>query len=144
MRSKIYRHVFLTSMLLATIGCGGAELESSEAQSASGETQSATYEKSLAALALPDRFVSIRARHSWQCLDVRGSSYDPWTPFIQYPCHGGDNQQFRIEDLGNGYYRVRVKHSWQCLDVRGSSYDPWTPFIQYPCHGGDNQQFRIE
>ncbi|WP_414639343.1 RICIN domain-containing protein [Archangium sp.] len=84
-------------MLLAAIGCGGVAPESREAQPASDETQPVSDENSRAALSLSDRLVIIRAKHSWQYLDVEGASYNPGAHLIQHPCNGGDNQQFRIE-----------------------------------------------
>ena len=142
MKAELCRYV-MTAMIAAT-GCDGVTPETSEEQSVRSETQFANNEKPLAALNLTDGFFSIRAKHSWQCLDVLGATYDPMAPIVQHPCHGGDNQRFRLEDLGNGYYRVGAVHSWQCLDVLGATYDPRAPIVQHPCHGGDNQQFRIE
>lgn len=144
MKIELLRRVVLNSMLLAAVGCGGAALESSEALPAGEEAQLSNSEGSISALGLSGRVVHIRARHSWQCLDVLGGSYQKNAPIVQHPCHNGDNQRFLLEDRGNGYYRVRAMHSAQCMDLQGGSYNPSTPFMQHPCHDGDNQQFLIE
>jgi hypothetical protein len=89
-------------------------------------------------------FHIIRARHSWLCLDIEGGSYSPGARVMQDSCHGGDNQQFLKENLGNGYYRLIAKHTRQCLDVEGASYSTGARLRQHPCHGGGNQQFLIE
>ena len=85
----------------------------------------------------------IVAKHSGQCLDVTGASQDNGAAVIQWPCHGGSNQQWSLYNAGDGYYLVTVNHSGQCLDVTGASQDNGAAVIQWPCHGGDNQQWSI-
>jgi hypothetical protein len=87
------------------------------------------------------QYVELVARHSGQCLDVTGGSVANGTPVIQWPCHGGANQEWVLVPTGTGHYFATVQHSGQCLDVSGASTMPGTPVIQYPCHGGANQQW---
>ena len=63
---------------------------------------------------------------------------------IQYSCHGGTNQQWRLIYAGGGYYALQVRHSGKCLDVRGASMQDAADVIQYSCHGGTNQQWRFD
>ncbi|HYQ66181.1 RICIN domain-containing protein [Actinophytocola sp.] len=76
-----------------------------------------------------------------KCLDVWGASSADSTPIIQYRCHGGANQHFRVRGVGYGEVEIRT-FAGKCLDVRGASSADSTPTIQYRCHGGANQHFR--
>ena len=80
-----------------------------------------------------------------KCLDVSESSTENGSTVIQWQCHGGDNQAWRIERADDGYYsRLVSRQSGKCLDVRGESRDDGAPVIQWQCHGGANQQWRLE
>ena len=89
-------------------------------------------------------FTPLIASHSGSCLDVSGESLDDGASIIQWPCHGGDNQQWRLEGVADGYSRIVSRHSGKCLDVSGGSADDGASIIQWQCHGGDNQQWRLE
>ena len=84
------------------------------------------------------------SRHSGQCLDVFGASTDAAASVIQWTCHGGANQQWRLEPAGGGAVRILARHSGQALDVFGALVDDVTPIIQCPVHGGDNQVWTLE
>ncbi|MDD7942028.1 RICIN domain-containing protein [Actinomycetospora lutea] len=84
------------------------------------------------------------ASHSRQVLDVRGESLAAGAEIIQWPYHGGDNQQFRLEALGDGHVRIVANHSGKVLDVTGGSTASGAAVIQWDWHGGDNQRFRLE
>ena len=92
----------------------------------------------------PDQYVEIVSRHSGQCLDVSGASTDAAASVIQWTCHGGPNQQWRLEPAGGGAFRIIARHSGQVLDVYGGFVDDVTPIIQWPVHGGDNQVWTLE
>jgi uncharacterized repeat protein (TIGR03803 family) len=92
----------------------------------------------------PNRFVEIVSRNSGKCLDVSGGSTDAAASVIQWTCHGGPNQQWRLEPADGGGFRIIARHSGQALDVYGGLVDDITPVIQYPVHGGDNQVWRLE
>ena len=92
----------------------------------------------------PDQYFEIVSRHSGQCLDVYGASTDAAAPVIQWTCHGGPNQQWRLEPAGGGAFRIIARHSGQVLDVYGGLVDDVTPIIQWPVHGGDNQAWTLE
>lgn len=80
-------------------------------------------------------WTAIRSATNGQCLDVREASRDVGAQVILYTCHGGANQQFRLEGL-----RITVKHSGHVLDQAG---DGTNQLIQYNAHGAANQQFQL-
>ncbi|TFH52534.1 MAG: hypothetical protein E4G89_01470 [Methanothrix sp.] len=58
-------------------------------------------------------YYRIKAKHSGKCLDVTGSSQENGAEIIQWPCHSGNNQKFKLEPIEgeSGYYRIMAKHS---------------------------------
>ena len=91
-----------------------------------------------------DGYFEIVSRNSGKCLDVYGASMDAAASVIQWVCHGGENQQWRLEPAGGGVFRIIARHSGQVLDVYGELLDDVTPIIQWPAHGGDNQAWTLE
>jgi hypothetical protein len=91
-----------------------------------------------------EQHFEIVSRASGKCLDVFGASTDAAAQVIQWSCHGGQNQQWRLEPAGGGAFRIIARHSGQVLDVFGALVDDVTPVIQYPVHGGENQLWAIE
>jgi uncharacterized repeat protein (TIGR03803 family) len=91
-----------------------------------------------------NQYVELVSRNSGQCLDVSGASTDAAASVIQWTCHGGPNQQWRLEPAGGGAFRIIARHSGQALDVFGALLDDVTPIIQWPVHGGDNQAWTLE
>lgn len=83
-------------------------------------------------------------KHSGKALDVGGVSMANGAHIIQWTYHGGENQQFRPDPLGDGTYRLVAQHSGKVLDVAGGSTANGAPLIQWDWHGGDHQRFRIE
>jgi uncharacterized repeat protein (TIGR03803 family) len=92
----------------------------------------------------PDQYFELVSRNSGKCLDVYGAATDAAAPIIQWTCHRGPNQQWRLEPAGGGAFRIIARHSGQALDVYGAFVEDVTPIIQYPVHGGDNQAWRLE
>ena len=90
-----------------------------------------------------DEYFEIVSRNSGKCLDVFGASTDPGASVIQWVCHGGPNQQWRLEPAGGGAFRILARHSGLALDVFGASLDDVAPIIQWPIHGGDNQSWTL-
>jgi len=89
-------------------------------------------------------FFEIVSRNSGKCLDVFGASTDAGASVIQWVCHGGPNQQWRLEPAGGGAVRIIARHSGLALDVFGALLDDVTPIIQWPVHGGDNQVWTLQ
>jgi hypothetical protein len=90
----------------------------------------------------------IVAAGSGKCLDVARNSYYDGGNIIQYGCHYGDNQKFKVEDLapyyGDRVVKIIVKSTGKCLDIAGNSYYNNGNLQQWRCHGGDNQAFIIK
>ncbi|WP_026930458.1 ricin-type beta-trefoil lectin domain protein [Glycomyces tenuis] len=89
------------------------------------------------------RFTAIVNRNSGKCLDVAGASTEDGAEIIQYDCHGGSNQQWRLRDLGGGYHQVVSQTSGKCLDVDLASTADGAAAILWPCTGGRNQQWEL-
>ena len=58
--------------------------------------------------------------------------------------HGGDNQLFKFEPLGDGWGLLRIKHSGKVLDVDGGSQEDGACILQWTMHGGANQLLKFE
>ena len=82
------------------------------------------------------------AQHSGKCLDVSGVSTEDRAEIIQWQCHAGANQDWRLEPVGEGY-QVVARHSGKCLDVRGESTNDGGQIIQWSCTGGANQTWLL-
>lgn len=87
---------------------------------------------------------NLKFSHSNLCLDIFGGSLVAGTEAIQYGCHTGLNQQFRLTDLGGGLYSLTALHSNLVLDVYNASMAEGTKTIQWPYTGATNQQWLIE
>ena len=123
---SLRQSLWLTGAALALAG-GSAELG---ARQTGGGPSSGVYQ--------------LVARHSGKCLAVSGSSLDDAAPVIQWTCHGGDNQRWRVEAAVDGSYRLTATHSGKSLDVDGAATGDAATVIQYAPHAGDNQKWTIE
>ncbi|MDQ1304827.1 MAG: hypothetical protein QG671_655 [Actinomycetota bacterium] len=89
-------------------------------------------------------YYDVIARHSGRCLDVAEVSTATGANVYQWDCWGGQNQQWRFKNLGNGYYQVIVAHSGKCLDVSGVGTGDGVNVQQWDCLSDQlNQQWRL-
>ncbi|MCP4136414.1 MAG: RICIN domain-containing protein, partial [bacterium] len=51
--------------------------------------------------AFETKFKKFVSRNSGKCLDIRGGSKRNMASLIQWDCHGGGNQQFKITKMGS-------------------------------------------
>lgn len=58
---------------------------------------------------------TVQSLASGKCLDLPGGRAEDGTPPIQYECHGGLNQQWRIERVGDAGYRIVSGMSSKCI-----------------------------
>jgi tetratricopeptide (TPR) repeat protein len=93
---------------------------------------------------LENEWYVIIAKRSGKCLDVSSKSIDKGANIIQYDYWGGDNQQWKLEPVKDGYSRIIARHSNKCLDVGGMGKESGANIIQYDYWGGDNQQWKLE
>ena len=56
----------------------------------------------------------------------------------QWDFTGGENQQWQLEDMGDGYYRLLARHSGKCLEVQDWNYNDGGNLVQGAL--GDNYQ----
>ena len=93
---------------------------------------------------VPVRTARIDAAHSGKVLDVLNAATDNEAPIVQFDAHGGLNQRWRFDDVGDGHFRIVAAHSGKVLDVFGFSMDNSARIIQFEWHGGANQKWRVE
>ncbi|MFF7559798.1 RICIN domain-containing protein [Streptomyces pseudovenezuelae] len=89
-------------------------------------------------------YYDLVARHSGKCLDITDNSAADGAVALQYTCNGGLNQQWRLQDAGEGYVRLVAQHSGKCLDVSGGSTADGAFVNQYRCTTGTNQQWLFQ
>lgn len=80
--------------------------------------------------------------HSGQVLDVRNSSTANGAIIQQYVWHGGKNQIWKIQSIGNGYYKIVSTNTSKVLDVPNSTSSS-AVIRQWDYVGGSNQQWQI-
>ncbi|SHJ17322.1 RICIN domain-containing protein, partial [Parasporobacterium paucivorans] len=86
----------------------------------------------------------IMSKNSGLVMDIYGGGTDIGTNIIQWGLHGGLNQQWKFESLGNGYYKITsVLNPAYSMDVYGGGTSIGTKVIQWPYYGGTNQQWKI-
>jgi hypothetical protein len=85
----------------------------------------------------------IVGRVSGKCVDVVSGSTADGAEVIQYDCHGGLNQQWRLQDAGGGYVQIISQASGKCLDIASASTANNARAVQWTCNGGANQQWQV-
>lgn len=85
------------------------------------------------------------AQHSQQCLDNTGLGTGDGNRQQQYPCEGGDQQQWNFRPVAGvaNTYTVVSQQSGKCLDVNAVSTADGAAVQQWTCTGGQNQQFAL-
>lgn len=112
-----------------------AELSKSTERDASHSTESSS-EESL----LEGCFLIINAS-TGKCVDVKGESVRDGGEIVQYPRHGGDNQQWHFLRGTDGYFEIISKHSGKSLDDAHESRNNGGCVHQWSRHGNQNQQW---
>jgi len=90
-----------------------------------------------------DGFGIVNSMESGKVLDVSKGSPDAGARIVQWDWHGGDNQRFAIEDLGNAAFVIRAKHSGRVLDLVKASHNDGAMIVQWDGHGRPNQQWKF-
>ncbi|WP_394846266.1 RICIN domain-containing protein [Pendulispora brunnea] len=78
-----------------------------------------------------------------QSLDVAGVSQADNAPVQLWSYSNGNNQQWRLVNQFNGYYRIVSKHSSKCLTVPNGSTADGVQLVQMPCTGVTSQDFKL-
>jgi hypothetical protein len=74
------------------------------------------------------------------CLDVEGDSKENGARMIASNCHGGNNQQFSLDDKN----RIVVKSSNKCVEISGGNNNENASVGQWDCHEGTFHQWTFE
>ena len=92
-----------------------------------------------------DYYYYVINRQWGKCLDVAHKSVGHAAPVVQATCHGGSDQQWLWQPLGDGWYRVIARHSRKCLDAAHASIGSWVQIVQGTCvEPGYNQRWKLE
>lgn len=86
---------------------------------------------------------ALQNRNSGMFLDVEGGSVENGGNLIQWPGHGGVNQQFRFTHLDNGVYSIVSVASGKSVDIEAGSVSNNGNAIQWDYHGANNQRFTV-
>ncbi|MDB4937588.1 MAG: hypothetical protein JWP87_4560 [Labilithrix sp.] len=88
--------------------------------------------------------VTVVAKHSSQCLDVRGgpAATTDGARLEQWGCSGELNQAFTFKDMGSGRYEMIAKHSGKCVSLVGGGLANGTQIQQAACTGGAAQLWK--
>lgn len=89
-------------------------------------------------------YYNIAARHSGKAMEVYNFSTKNGGNVVQCKQWNGDNQQWQINDLGNGYFSIINKYSGKALEVYDFSRENGGDVVQWDYWGGENQQWLIE
>ena len=87
---------------------------------------------------------------STKCVEVQGWKTSNGDNIVQYGYHGGANQQWRFETVGEDVYAIYNRHSGLCLEVAvwdngvRTDRDQGGNVRQWEYVGGSNQQWKIE
>ena len=84
---------------------------------------------------------TVQSLATGKCLDLPGGQSSDGTSPIQYDCHGGPNQQWRIEALNDTGSRIVSAMSGKCL---GTSATSGNPVRQSRCTGAADQLWIVE
>ncbi|MGA7805431.1 RICIN domain-containing protein [Bradyrhizobium sp.] len=87
---------------------------------------------------------TVQSLASGKCLDLpKGQSADG-TRAIQYDCHGGPNQEWKIESAGDAGYRIISRMTGKCIGTDAASAAPGGHVVESPCGGSSLQLWTIE
>lgn len=67
------------------------------------------------------------------CLEVEDQTQSSSTWVRQYYCHPGKIHYWRVERVGNSYYRIINMNSGRCLSVTGEDPQPGMSVVHLPC-----------
>ncbi|MFG2878723.1 RICIN domain-containing protein [Streptomyces sp. NPDC048337] len=81
----------------------------------------------------------LKAGHSFKCMDVAGFSTENGGNVVQWNCHGGANQRWRISGQAwqenHNTFNLVSEYSGKCLDVEGVSTQNKANVHQWECLG---------
>jgi hypothetical protein len=90
----------------------------------------------------PNIAYSVINRNSNKCVDIYAAQQQNGAAVIQWTCHGGANQKFKLIPTDSGFVRMVAQHSGKVVDVSGASTANRALIDQWDYVGGGNQQWR--
>jgi hypothetical protein len=87
---------------------------------------------------------TVIANHSGKCLEVCNASLDECANVQQANCSNCSNQLWKLEPVGDGYYKLIANHSGKCLTVANASLDDGANVQQAACTDSENQVWKLE
>jgi hypothetical protein len=94
---------------------------------------------------IPGHIYRVTARHSGKALDVGGAASADGANVIQWTSNGGLNQQWMVEDAGDGTFRLTPQHSLgSCLEVTTGSLANGANIHQWTYGGLSHQKWTID
>lgn len=88
-----------------------------------------------------DGYLTLHPIHSGHCVGVGGGETHEGAPVTQYSCHGGENQQLRVQRNDDGTYTMTARHTGHCVGVGAAATSAGASVTQYACHGEGNQRW---
>jgi hypothetical protein len=88
-----------------------------------------------------DGLYKIVVQGSNRVLEVLGSETSNGTPLSLWTYYSGNNQLWRIEEVGDGYYKLIAKHSRKALTAKPEAEGG---IQQWRYSGREDQQWKIE
>jgi 1-phosphatidylinositol phosphodiesterase len=92
---------------------------------------------------LADGVYRLLAKHSGKAADVSGGSIADGALLHQWTWYGGNNQRWRLTNLGGGNYSIAALHSGKFMTVEGASTQNGGSVLQNPYLGTPNQIWRL-
>lgn len=90
---------------------------------------------------------TIRTLTANSCIDIFGASSADNSTVIQYPCHTGNNQRFRLQPVNisgaTKTFNLVALHSGKCIVPAGSSGAPNVGLVQLPCSSATVRVWRL-
>jgi len=86
-------------------------------------------------------YYQITTRNNGKPIDATGAGDRANIQLWQY--YGFDNQLWKFEHIGDGYYKITNKYSKKVLDVLSYSKEDEANVIQYKWNDTDNQKWRL-
>ena len=85
-------------------------------------------------------FVNVK---SGKALDVQGAGTENGDDLVQNPVSEADNQSWKLNYDGAGFFRITNAKSQKIIDVSDESTSDGAKLLQWDDHGGDNQVWLI-
>ena len=82
--------------------------------------------------------------NSSMVMDVSGGSTNNGGTIIQWPNHGGANQQWTLHQVGGNVYTIVNVNSGLCLEVPNNSTTAGVQLDQWTCNSGSTQQWALD